>query len=45
MRFNTIKFHPDHLKSVRENEANRFSFALNLWPPGKIKATESDIKW
>ena len=27
-----IKFHPDQLKSVWENEAMRFCFVLTLWP-------------
>ena len=25
------------MKSVRENEANRFCFMLTMWPPGKVK--------
>ena len=40
-----IKFHPDQLKRVRENEAKKFCFALNLWPPAKVKVSESGIKW
>ena len=39
------KNHFDQLKSVRENETNWFHFALNLWPPAKVKFTESGIKW
>ena len=27
-----IKFNPDQLKSVQENEANRFCLLLTLWP-------------
>ena len=34
-----IRFYPDRLKSVGENETKR------LWPPAKVKVTESDIKW
>ena len=33
------KFHPIQLKSVQENEANRFCFVLTLWPQAKIKFT------
>ena len=33
------------MKSVRENETNKFCFALTLWPPGKVKVSESGIKW
>ena len=44
--FNTdIKFHPNQLKSVPENEANRFCFVLILRPVAKVKVTESGIKW
>ena len=39
-----IKFHPDQMKSVRENEAKRFCFALTLWPSGKVKVSKSGIK-
>ena len=39
-----IKFHPDQLKSVQENEANGFCFALTLWPPAKADVTESGMK-
>ena len=40
-----IKVHPDQMKSAGENEASRFSFALILWSPGKVKANETGIKW
>ena len=40
-----VKFHPDQMKSVKENEPKRFWFALNLWPPAKVKVSESGIKW
>ena len=37
---NTIpRFHPEHIKNVEENEANRFCFALTLRPPARIKVT------
>ena len=39
-----IKFHPDQLKSMQENEATKFNFALPLWPQAKIKITELGIK-
>ena len=32
------------MKSVEENEANRFCLALTLWPPGKIKVNEKRYK-
>ena len=32
------------MKSVRENEANRFCFMLTLWPPSKINNSESGIE-
>ena len=31
-----MKFYRDQLKSVGENEADRFSFAQTLWFPGKV---------
>ena len=40
-----IKFHPKQMKSVEENDANRFCFALALRPPGKVKVSESGLKW
>ena len=40
-----INFHPDHLKSVGENEAKMFCFALTLCPPCKVKFNDSCIKW
>ena len=40
-----IKFYPNQLKSVQENETKRFSFALTLLHPDKVKVSESDIKW
>ena len=33
------------MKIVPENEANMFWFALTMWPPGKVKVSESGIKW
>ena len=33
------------MKSVGENEANRFCSALILRPPGTVRVTESSIKW
>ena len=33
-----IKFHPDQMKSEGENEANRFRFALTLWPQAKSRS-------
>ena len=33
------------MKSVQENEANKFCFALNLWTLGKVKVSESGIQW
>ena len=39
-----IKFHHDHMKIVRENEANRFCFVLTLWPPGKVKEKKKKKK-
>ena len=43
---NTISiFDPDEMKSVRENEANRFCFPLILRHPAKVKVTESGRKW
>ena len=39
-----IKIHPDQLKSVQENEVNRFCSALTLKPPAKIKVTETGIR-
>ena len=32
------------MKSVGENEANRFCLVLTSWPPGKVKVSESGIK-
>ena len=29
----------------RKNEASNFCLALILWPPAKVKVTESGIKW
>ena len=40
-----ITFHHDQMKRVGENEANKFCFALTLWLPGKVKVSESGIKW
>ena len=40
-----IKFHPDQMKSVGENEAKSLYFALTLWPPGKVKVSEIGIDW
>ena len=31
------------MKSVGENEANRFSFVLTLWLPDKVKFSENGI--
>ena len=31
------------MKSVGENEANRNCFAFTLWPPDKVKVSESGI--
>ena len=39
-----IKFHPDQLKSVGENKANRFYFALTLWLPATVKISENGLK-
>ena len=44
LRHTSIKFHPDQMKSERENEPNKFYFALILRPPGKVKVSESGIK-
>ena len=33
------------MKNVWENEASRFCFVLTLWSPGKVKVSESGIKW
>ena len=33
------------MKSVQENEANRFYFVLPLWPLGKVKVSESGVRW
>ena len=38
-----IKFHPDQLKNVRENEAKRFCFSLTLWLSAKVKVSENCI--
>ena len=39
--YNTImKFHADRLRSVWENEANRFSLELILWPIAMVKVTK-----
>ena len=35
-----IRFQPDHLKNVQENEAMSFGFSLD--PPAKVKATDTD---
>ena len=40
-----IKFHPDEMKSVRENEAKRFCFTQTFWPQAKVKVTVSGMKW
>ena len=40
-----IKFHPDELKSVQENEAQRFWIALTLQPSANVKVSESGITW
>ena len=40
-----IKFHPDDLKSVQENEVNSYCSVLTFWLPVKVKVTESGIKW
>ena len=40
-----IRFNPDQMKSVWENEWDKFYFALILQPPDKIKVSESGIKW
>ena len=32
------------MKSVQENEANKFCFTLTLWPSGKVKVSESGKK-
>ena len=40
-----IKFHPDQIESVGENETNRFCFVLTLWPPGKVKVKENGTEW
>ena len=37
------KFHSDQFKSVWANEPIKFCFVLALWPPAKVKVTESDI--
>ena len=38
-------FHLDHLKSVQETEANKFSVQLTLRHPAMILVTGHDIKW
>ena len=43
--FHHMKFHPDQMKSVRENEANRFCFVLTMWPIDTVKVSESSMKW
>ena len=40
-----LKFHPDQMKSVGENEAIRFYFALTWCPQDKVKISDSGIKW
>ena len=40
-----IKFYPDQLKNVGENDADRFCFVPIMWPPGKVKVSESGTKW
>ena len=37
--------HPIQLKSVPENEAKRFCFALTLLPSIKVKVTRSGKRW
>ena len=38
-----IKFHPDQLKSVWENDTKRFCFVLTVWPPTKVRVNDSGI--
>ena len=35
-----ITFYPDHLKSVQENEAKKFCFALTLWPQPRSRSVK-----
>ena len=39
-----FKFHPDQLKTLQENEANRSCSALTLWAPAKLTVTQSHRK-
>ena len=39
-----ITFHNDQIKTMQENEAKKFLFALTLWPPSMVKGSESGIK-
>ena len=45
LRYHHIKFHRDQMESVQESETNRFCLVLIMWPPGKVKVSESSTKW
>ena len=40
-----MKFHGDKFRTTVENEPNRFSCLLTLWPSAKVMATGRRIEW
>ena len=42
-----IKFHPNQMNTVGENEERTLTFLLILWVPGRVEVevSESGIKW
>ena len=40
-----IKVYPNHMKSVRENEANRLCFALTLWQTDEHDSLQRSIRY